>query len=991
MAYADITESFAGGSPGAHITTSNTAFPRIDEGTNGGAMFATGGYSGQCAIAQVPGSPTTQDAGGSFYDTDFTDSTSTIAAVDWTVRTKFKMTDSTSTPDTGWLIVAVDLGEVGKTPANWATGATDSVSVRYDAGTKNLKLVGDHTRTISLTAVLGQWLDVVLTGTNGSVHVDFTTGGGGSFTTEDFAVGANLYRARTQVENYRAPNNVFHWEVDDVYFGATVNDPFRALTPFCETFEDGTAAAEVTTSNSSFYRTDASVTFTSSSFSGSLAATSSDGTGDLYVYNLSGVKGFGDDEVQTFEGMLRLASGGSSQSDILLMRTGVVDSTDSSHTNLGGPELALYTDGSLGGSDNIRLAWAHGTWPSGTSGTDSFELSYNTWYHVIMSFDDAAGAFDLVVKDETDTTTVYSRLAEPCMDNSQYINSFLFFAWNGSDTTWDNVGVNCASFGSSNTAHCGTKVARYQVTSSTGLPYTVSPNGPNNSIHHGKFAIPSSRTVSFMSSLASDNDQDFYVQPQARFLTWTGTSFSTLSVSNMGAAVHLVGDATWETITRIIDAPPGATHWALDFAVAGDFSGGAPLIGTVLYLDCVYVVENGMDLAGEPYLDGDQRDTARGDGVWEGTPHDATSIWGVAEPPDDTNPPDEGGGGDSGGTDPVDEPSVDTPPPTEPIPPVVVPREECPAADIVTRRHPNNSFCPSCADGDIQLGDHLFNTVDEFGTFWSINDIDGWWNLPDPDIPDITRGIDDGSYETRGRYSSRIFTVTGTFWPDNPSQVRASRDRLIRAANLCHYGAWFATHEPDATRASKVWLSGRPSLATVNDGGRTDFSIGLKAPDPIKYGLFNRILPGWNSVALKSSTSTADFGRVYDRVYQWAYPTVPSGGVLADTATVTNDGNVRVSPLITVYGPTLGPINIHNITTNQTMRVRLGLGSDDILLIDCQNRTVSLNGVPNKRLYLDTVTDWIYCDPGADRFNYTEETGSSTSFITVQWRSGWIG
>jgi hypothetical protein len=822
-----------------------------------------------------------------------------------------------------------------------------------------------------------------------SISADDLTNMGTSFA----AIGALLTSGTARLEFSRLSNvgdTSYHYGV--TVYKASIDVTYTTapytIAPFCENFEGGTDGAVVTTSNTGFWAAGSgSIHFTNSSYTGhgGALAVTGDGSEQLTVYPNNRTSGLFNSTV-VVEGKLRIASGGSPGNTIYLMSTSVIDPTDFTNSCFScGPALFLATDGSLGGGNNVRLTWSTGTMSPLAPVTNhaDFALSYDTWYHVILTWRDADATFDLVVKSGDDTSTAYSNLGLSCLTGSQYYDSDFMFAWNGSTTTWDEIGVNCASFlpPSANNANCGTKVARY----------TVSPNGPNDVKHRGQFAVGSARTVSFMASLGSDGGQDFYVQPIARFLAWNGVTFSLLSNSSMGSPVHLTGDASWTTITRIMDAPSGATHWGLDFAVASAAIGTAPTIGTILYLDCVYVVEDGRDLSAEPYLDGDQVGTIRGDGHWEGTPHDSTSIWGVPAPPDPTDPPPTDPGGDTGGGDAPTDPTVDTPPDSQPVPPAEQVIVTCPAADLVTRRHPNNSFCPDCLDGDIQLGDHLFNTVDEFGTLWSISDIEGWWNLPDPDIPDITRGIDDGSYQTRGRYSARIFTVNGSFWPPSPGDMRAARDRLIRAANLCHYGAWFATHEPDATRASIVWLSGRPSIDTVSNSGRTDFSLGLKAPDPIKYGLKDRLLPGWNNVALKSSSSTADFGRVYDRLYQWSYPNVPSGGVLADTATVNNDGNVRVSPIITVFGPTIGPIDIMNTTTNQVTRVRLALAADDALMIDCQNRTVSLNGVPNKRLYLDTITDWIYLDPGANTFKYTEESGSSSSFITVQWRSGWIG
>ena len=107
--------------------------------------------------------------------------------------------------------------------------------------------------------------------------------------------------------------------------------------------------------------------------------------------------------------------------------------------------------------------------------------------------------------------------------------------------------------------------------------------------------------------------------------------------------------------------------------------------------------------------------------------------------------------------------------------------------------------------GDIALGDFLFNTIDEYGVIWVITDIEGWWQHPEPIMPDIPRGFGDGSYDIKGRYNARIVNLTGTFLTPTPDLVEAARDRLIAATNLVYRGAWLKTGiESDNKRSSFV-------------------------------------------------------------------------------------------------------------------------------------------------------------------------------------------
>jgi hypothetical protein len=207
--------------------------------------------------------------------------------------------------------------------------------------------------------------------------------------------------------------------------------------------------------------------------------------------------------------------------------------------------------------------------------------------------------------------------------------------------------------------------------------------------------------------------------------------------------------------------------------------------------------------------------------------------------------------------------------------------------------------------GDIALGEFLFNTIDEYGVVWVITDIDGWWQHPEPDMPDIPRGFGDGSYDIKGRYQARILTLSGSFLTPSPSLVEAARDRLIFATNLVYRGAWLKTGiESDNKRSSFVRLSGAPSIQTTTARGRTDFSIGLKAADPIKYAWNDSDPDGYERVEVPATNRTTG-----------------ATGV----ETITNIGNVDVPVNFEISGPITGPARIYNRTTDKLLYIVSGL------------------------------------------------------------------
>lgn len=353
--------------------------------------------------------------------------------------------------------------------------------------------------------------------------------------------------------------------------------------------------------------------------------------------------------------------------------------------------------------------------------------------------------------------------------------------------------------------------------------------------------------------------------------------------------------------------------------------------------------------------------------------------------------------------------------------------------------------------GDVLLGDLVLNTIDENEVVWICTDIDGWWVHPDPEIPDVTRGWDNGSYDARGKWLARQITLTGSIIPKEPDLLPAARASLIEATSLVYTGAWLKTNE-NPTRASYVRLSGRPSISTVNARGRTDFSIGLRAADPIKYS--------WND----------DDEEGYDIVSIPCRNLIATGGPEDGEEVITNLGNIEVSMFLEVTGPTIGDTTIINATTGAVLTITTPLrdtetrtvtnkaltsnvatltfsaahdmvvgdavtvsGVDDtfngeyevtdvpsstsisyvkvasnvtsaaasgtvsreadFLEIDTYSREVAINGSTyGARAYVDTLADWLTLEPGDNTITFIDEgTAAGAASLNVYYRSGWIG
>jgi len=274
-------------------------------------------------------------------------------------------------------------------------------------------------------------------------------------------------------------------------------------------------------------------------------------------------------------------------------------------------------------------------------------------------------------------------------------------------------------------------------------------------------------------------------------------------------------------------------------------------------------------------------------------------------------------------------------------------------------------------NSDVVFNDLVLNTIDENNVTWVCRDIIGWWGMPEPEMRNFTRGFGDGSYDVRGRWAARDITLEGSFLCPDPSLVAGARDRLVRAADLVYQGGWLRTYE-DPPRASYVRLSGRPQIETTTARGRVDFSIGLRAADPIKYEWSDQDPEGYSVIEIPARND--------------------STGALGE-GIVNNIGNTTVSAIFEIEGPLTGPTSVLNLTTGELMLVIDAIPDGSFLEIDTYYREVAIDGETfGARSILETLVDWVQLAPGQNVIAIQDESNvNSTATLRVYYRSGWIG
>lgn len=267
----------------------------------------------------------------------------------------------------------------------------------------------------------------------------------------------------------------------------------------------------------------------------------------------------------------------------------------------------------------------------------------------------------------------------------------------------------------------------------------------------------------------------------------------------------------------------------------------------------------------------------------------------------------------------------------EPAPDIQAQAEENKLVRTALTKYPEPYLSGLKLNADIEINGLTLNTIDDNGVVWVVSDIDGWWTLPESEMPDLPRGWGDGSYGAIGRWATRNITLTGSILTQTPEQAPIARDALIEALSLVKTGGWLIVdEESDRRMAAYVRLSGRPMLASVSPRGRIDFSVGLVANDPIKYKWTG------NTDGYIANTLTVGTEIVANSV-----PT----GMYYGTTTITAEGNVAVPVVIELpFGLSIPDANtlpyISNDTTDQQITINTGTASDKKLELDTYNREI---------------------------------------------------
>lgn len=263
-----------------------------------------------------------------------------------------------------------------------------------------------------------------------------------------------------------------------------------------------------------------------------------------------------------------------------------------------------------------------------------------------------------------------------------------------------------------------------------------------------------------------------------------------------------------------------------------------------------------------------------------------------------------------------------------------------------------------------------FGQVDSNGIAWLLRGVDGWDGVPTVGQV-LQRAGDHGAYVAPQYFGPRPITLRVRA----AAQTQALRDTaraLMQQAVAVSDLLTFTYNEP-VPKTALVRRSGRllESYPTLND---VDFTIGLIAPDPRKYG-----------TQTYSAVASAN-GQLLGLAPPITPPVLLPAQPLPGSLVVTNHGNFETRPVITITGPITAPA-VYNQTTGQTISFStLALGASDRLKVDLLNRTAFLN---NAFRAADPWSSWWVLAPGSSQI-ILQGSAATGSQMTVTYQDAWM-
>jgi hypothetical protein len=270
------------------------------------------------------------------------------------------------------------------------------------------------------------------------------------------------------------------------------------------------------------------------------------------------------------------------------------------------------------------------------------------------------------------------------------------------------------------------------------------------------------------------------------------------------------------------------------------------------------------------------------------------------------------------------------------------------------------------------------------GSDFRVVELEGLWETPDVRTSDVDRARAHGQWAGVDLLGGRAITATvqanadlgDPAWGTLQQALRATGPELPLSVELSGY----------ANGRALVANARVRRLAVPVDVERYQFGVPRVvvewwATDP-------RLYDAQLTTASAQVSAPTGTGLVFDATFDLYFydpndgpPVVPSGVV-----SVSNDGNFSAPWVAEIAGPVTDP-RIENVTTGQTLRFRGTVNGGQVLRVDSQARSVTLDG-GSRYSWLLPRSRWFDVVPGVNQVRFAAVGGTGAGTLTF--RSAWI-
>jgi hypothetical protein len=168
---------------------------------------------------------------------------------------------------------------------------------------------------------------------------------------------------------------------------------------------------------------------------------------------------------------------------------------------------------------------------------------------------------------------------------------------------------------------------------------------------------------------------------------------------------------------------------------------------------------------------------------------------------------------------------------------------------------------------------------------------------------------------------------------------------------------------------------------TITDGNNTEV-VQVASGYTQASGAGNITLAAATGYSHGTSATVSVQGRIYNLVYTSA---IGGGG---NIGTASNAGNTTTFPTITITGPCTNPV-ITNQGTGAYIGLSVTLAGSDVVVIDPDLRSITLNGSPARNLLTNGSTWWGLVS-GSTTIGFIAPTYATGASLSLSWRSAYI-